>query len=279
LLLGCQFLKSKSRQAVHALETKQTFLSDSEWKSIPFATDKKTRYDRILDLLLEAPALLRRGEYLDKIKSDGERYPVALEIFEDCLEFDRRMQSIIAELESEKKTSPFWTSPDPTGSASTRDQHMITTKEGSNKPLIEYEFDNMVTAINMILLWAMQTLLWSSMTKLYILITTVQLTRGISPTIPGWEKRFTHFVIPARNVLQSAAYFMKNEPSARIAVAPLMMVLDSLHSWADGKDFEIELTYGKMMLARIEKKGMRLIKHLGPYSKCQGQVGGQAVNV
>jgi hypothetical protein len=195
-----------------------------------------------------------------------ERLQSGMIMFQQCIELEIRLNKFNDAMISDSKSPTFWPVRGTSKSAGAKSPHDAITAAVETAEIGEYEFTDIATALNMILLWAMQVVLWSGLVHLYVLINTLQRALGLEHNAPGWDQRFTKFIIPARNVIQSAGYFLRHQPSARIAVAPLAMVMDTLVQWPDG-GYDKEIDAAHEMLQIIMVGGMRLVKYLEPYGR------------
>jgi hypothetical protein len=140
---------------------------------------------------------------------------------------------------------------------------------------VSLEFVDMRTAVTIMLYWAILTVLWSGMSRLYDSV--AQLDTFLNPfsIIPNddesakaelFEKlglpdpgHCRDFIVTARKVFQCVDFCMKDELGQRIIVAPLMMIVDSLKPWGKYEE-DIKFAFEKIQVA--QKRGMKIVKYI-----------------
>jgi hypothetical protein len=202
-------------------------------------------------MLLQAPGILKEADKLDDLTL-AQRLQRGIELFQICYKLDQQLSVFADEMENQNNLSDiYWP---------VEDSLVIRPLDQGNTFPNHYAFADMSSAVIMILMWAMQTILWSGMAHLQLMICDLQKKFGVEQDLPGWNSRFMRFVVPGRKVLQSAAFFLETEASARIAIGPLVMVFDTFVQWPG---HEKEVAYTKALLRGVEMRGMKIVKYLG----------------
>jgi hypothetical protein len=252
------------------LATKSTFLSEPEWKSVPFSVFPKAPLQKVLDLLLEAPMILKKVDRFPSLSREMQ-IPFLLDLLQDCVSIDRKMQLFILEFEASRGGLLYW--PMPPKEPIVIDASDFPVSDDGVFP-VSYEFSDSRIGITMMLYWGALTILYSGACHLYN--TLAQLTT-ITPVMNGevtcyfltneqnqtveipWSTRFRDFRTTANNVCQSVEFCLQDELSNPSMVAPLNMVIDALSSWPG---FEKEIAWIRNTLVLISNKGMKMVKHV-----------------
>jgi hypothetical protein len=240
-----------------ALETKSTFLSTQEWKTLPFTKLPKTPLQRVIDLLLEAPVIQTRVDKLPALQP-SEHVPVLISIIEHCLAVDEGMQDLYLDLESSVGSPIYW----PNTSIQPGDVDALFPDS--------FVFPDYRTGTTMMLSWATLTILWSGICHLY---RYVALLTPLTPTASGkltgsyvkdgqthkfeipTSARYEEFPTMARNVCKSVEFCMQDELGLVTLACPLMMVVEALGSWPG---FEGEIWWAKERLRSVKGRGMKI---------------------
>jgi hypothetical protein len=244
------------QQALEAMISKSTFLTNPMWKTLPFSVEPKTPYDRLLDLLLEAPSLLTKADRLAHLPPH-QLLQSAVDLIKNCSRVNWDLEKFYGELEDVPNGPLYWA----VSSSLGREQGDATLFPFSYRFL-----DNQIASV-LILYWATLTVLWSGMCHLY---ETIGRLTTLKPTNEGQlagtfivmsaSEEPEYFQIPqlgrcrdfmgmALNVCQSVEFCMAEEIQARAVVAPLNMIIDALESWSG---YEGEIDWAKAMLARVQ---------------------------
>jgi hypothetical protein len=253
---------SSSMQALQALEEKSTFLSEPDWKVLPFSISGKGTFDHLLDLLLEVPVILHDLTKMLSLPPKDQLRP-AVDLLNSCIILDGELQLFSHMVESLSRNPLYWEVP---------------SASGSELYPICYSFTDSQAATTMGLYWGTMAMGWSGMCHLYRHVTDLT---TLKPTSDGFlTGRFSsedgsaeNFLLPiptrckdfatvARNVCKSVEYCFQNENALPGMVAPLHMVLDVLNGWPG---FEQEVKWIIDTLATMKKRGMKIMQYLhGP---------------
>jgi len=250
------------------METKKTFLSDPEWMTIPWNKSERTAFDRLVDIILKAPAQMERADQLHFLPQ-GVHLTFCVDLLLACYSLDDDFAQFYAEYESAATEPLFYQV------LTAEDQSAESEQDWST---IQLSFPDVSTAATMILYWATSTILWSGMCHLHKYIgqlTALTLTDDGFITGKFTEDDPIGFVFPqptrcfgfldsCRKVLQAVDFSIQDEASTSSMVAPLTMVIETLapRNGVDGQNYDQELGMANQKLDLIASKGMRIIKYI-----------------
>jgi hypothetical protein len=248
--------------------TKSTFLDQPEWMTVPFLVKPKQPLDNFIDIFLEGFKLLAEGDNIGKMPPHLQ-FARGIELLKGCWKFDNDMEEFYRELKTSRgpDNPVFW----PVLCAEEEDSGHSDTLATTT-----FEFADIGVALPMMLYWASLTVVWSGMTDLYNMVDSfVEQFNPVSiPNMPSVSKRNPvyeklgiperghcgDFIVTARKVCQSVAYCMRHELGRRAAVAPLVMVRDTLLSSSPKYDETIDWIEAR--LVEIQSDGMNIAKYL-----------------
>jgi hypothetical protein len=259
-------------QTLDALELKPSFLTDPKWKTVPFSSRPKAPFQKVLDVFLEGPNIIEKGNSLANIPIE-KRVPFIIDMIQDCISLDNKMQQFLLDFEASEGGLLYWAVPTrPSNIACELDFPV----DNDRLFTLSYEFSNVRIGATMMLSWAGLTILWSGLCQLYQTLghfTTITpatdgklegsyTLNGQSHTfrIPSPE-RFTEFPTMARNVCQSVEFSLGDDMNLPIMIGPLNMVIDAWISWP--AKFDREIAWAKNMLLYIHNRGSKISKY-GP---------------
>jgi hypothetical protein len=248
-----------SAQALQALEEKSTFLSEPDWKVLPFSVAGKGTFDQLLDLLLEVPVILQNLTKMLSLPPESQLRPV-VNLLNSCILLDEEIQLFSHMIESLSRNPLYWEVP---------------STSGSELFPICYSFTDAQAATTMGLYWGILAMGWSGMCHLYRHVT--ELTT-LKPTSDGFltgkfssedgstenfllpiPTRCKDFAVAARNVCKSVEYCFQIDNALPGMTAPLHMVLDVLSGWPG---FEKEIEWINDNLAAMKERGMKIMQYL-----------------
>jgi hypothetical protein len=224
----------------------------------------------VLDLLLEAPLIIRKSDQVSRIDKE-RRVPFLVELLQDCITLDDKIQDLLLEFELSAGGLLYWAVPSKLAVVTEVLDAPVDSDELSS---LSYEFPTVQTGTTMMLCWAGLTILWSGVCHIYESISHLT---TLSPTVDGklegqfntdgysqtfqipLSTRFTGFPTLARNVCQSVEFCLRDEMSAPTMIAPLAMVVDGLSSWPG---FDKEVAWARSQLLDIQNRGMNIVKYL-----------------
>lgn len=243
---------------------------------MPFSAKPKSPFDRLIDILLEAPRLLRKADQLANVPPQL-MLQEAVDLLKGCWEADRDLTLFYDQLKDFAKGPLYWPL-----FANTSDTKSMTQSNGLFP--VSFQFIDIRIGTTLALYWATLTILWSGMCHLYELIGNLTL---LNPTVNGQlagtimaspkHDDSGEFTLPtpghckdfrtvAHNVCQSVEFCMNDEAGVGAMVAPLNMVIDALVSWPG---YDREVLWAKEALERIQKRGMRSIQYLRGAGDCK----------
>ncbi|KUI65575.1 hypothetical protein VM1G_00544 [Cytospora mali] len=96
------------------LNRKGTFCADPEWTTVPFELHHKRSFDRLLDLVAQAPALLQRLDQLLALDPTLGRRLVAQDLLANCLNLQAQLEQWYTAVLNDPQP-PYWLSPQDNG--------------------------------------------------------------------------------------------------------------------------------------------------------------------
>jgi hypothetical protein len=244
---------------------KKTFLSEPDWMTIPFQETRKTPFHQMLDILLSSPELMDRAELIKRERVLERRLELCLGMADTCWNIERKMQRLYSNLEAVATGQLYW--PSVSSYSALDDQYPFSTK---------LEFVDRGIGLTLTLYWAALTVLWSGMCELYELIdrlmaeeqdmTAASRSTDTWPDLESTARKIgqrpldhrTQFIMPARKVCQSVEYFMNDDFSLAVLLAPLGMISHILPCWPG---FEAEMQWTRRALVKIQQRGVELARH------------------
>ena len=231
------------------MERKETsFLSDPEWMNSPWDSMPKGPFDRLVDLILKALDLGKRG---DRISKEPPEIQLTMGdvLLRDCRELDREIETFYESLKEEVQGPlywPIWPNGDKTQGVPVR-----------------YEFANITIAGTVIMKWALSLMLHSGLCWLSALLDYLkQQNRQAEDNVPirAFElSQRSGFITMARDILLSVEYCIRDvrggvRPTA--IMAPLGIVVDVLRDWPP---YQSEYQSARQALQHISKLGFRMV--------------------
>ena len=211
-------------QTLRAMERKEkTFLSQTEWMELPWKSTPKGSFDQLLDLVLKAPDMIRRGSVI------GNELPeiqprLAVELFKDCLELDAQLELFHQSL-SEGADGPLYWS-------------VLSEMNGLWKSPWRFEFVDPNIAATVILRWACSMMVRSGLCHLHAVL---EFFKQQSPSLDLQVdkhaldiSRLRNYKDVAQNILLSVEYCLQKDTygmRAPAILAPLAIAIDTLRDW------------------------------------------------
>jgi hypothetical protein len=274
----------KIQQAI--TERRRTYLSSSQWTTLPWKSRDKDKFHEFLDIMTQLPNVIAEGYDLYTSLGSGQPAstdPIAmvtrvLEVIKHAWELDAKFRAFYVELERENPGQLYWPE---------LSQGMITTADevelGKVFP-VAFRFLNIKYAHICMLYWASTAILWAGMVYMYNVIaglealqiqlqssTETQSTEseGGSPLgfgvamLPPLEHR-TDLSSPAKKICQTVEYSIVHEdqsPWSTRAVFPLKVCVEAFH---DSPGCEREKSWSIAAMHNITEGGVRILGHLTP---------------
>ncbi|KAI9692671.1 MAG: hypothetical protein M1820_009465 [Bogoriella megaspora] len=247
------FLAYRYMGLIRAMELKEhSFLSESVWRSLPWQNSVKGPFDRLVDIVLPAPEILRQAEGLGS-ESPEQQWRIANELIEQCLGTEAQFELFYRSLDEETPGLLHW----PADSV-----------RSPQTPPVIFEFPNITIAAAVITYWAFLFMVRSGLCRLAALLD--QLKHHLFPLSAEPEYKFRArttdldpqigFITLARNILSSVEYCsMEDSGGVRVAVilAPLGIVADTLRDWPQ---FQAEYVQARQALDRVSKLGFKIVQ-------------------
>jgi hypothetical protein len=245
---------------------KKTFLLEPEWMTIPFMKNPKLPFHELLDILLQSPALMDRGEEIKQETNPHEKLRLSLKMVETTWELDEELEAFYKRLQIIMNAPLYW--PVPNESAQTHNGESLEPYQ------FEYNlhFLDVRLGSQLMLFWAAQVLLFSGMCELYELID--QLLLGIAPHRPTelWPDfdaiasrinqpplgHRTEFIIQARQVCQSVEFCVGDFLALPVVIAPLSIISQILLCWPG---YEREVAWARKALVKVRLRGVEMARH------------------
>lgn len=268
------FLAFRTMGAFESLLHKKTFLSDDAWKTVPFSVIPKSPYDRLLDIVLEAPAIMTVADEMSAIKSPYRKFEEALRIADLCWGFDRTMGEFLDNLKASANGPLHW--PVFPNSPTEKIQNLEEPDELANLFPVEYQFIDFKVANTLVVYWGITLILYHGMGELYGLLEQLrphaEAEAGSHPSheekwksmikqereLPPLEHRKDLLAL-VRHICQSVEYCTRDELTLSTAMAPLNMIVNVL---VQCQDYERELEWTGQAMERLRQRGVEMVKYL-----------------
>lgn len=173
--------------ATALLNRKSTFCADPEWTTVPFELHHKSSFDRLLDLIARAPALLQQLDQLLMMDPTLARRLVAQDLLASCLDLQAELEQWYAAALAGPQPR-FWVSP----SSEQQQQQQQSQGGGGGGDMIPrpatFTFQDPLTALSFTYYWSAQVLV---VPCLEALVHSV-----LSPVVDAWPQVFPD--LPAR---------------------------------------------------------------------------------
>jgi len=241
---------------------KKTFVSESEWMTIPFAIHPKVPFHRLLDTLLKTPSLMDRGEDIARETCAEEKLRLCLDMAKTCWDLDNELECFYSNLKALSDGPLFWP---------------VAVDNQDHYPFsFNLAFPESRIGTTLMLYWATLTILWSGMYTLYILIETlISIKNNITPlnipegSQPDFEeiasrinlpplKHRTEFITLARNICRSVDFCIEDPFTLPIMIPPLSVISSILNTWPE---FDPEIQFAHRALERIRKRGVEMARY------------------
>ena len=212
-------------QTLRAMERKEaSFLSQKAWMELPWTSTPKSSFDQLLDLVLKAPDMIRRGSVIGNEPPEIQ-HKLADELFKDCLELDAQLELFYQSL-SEGTNGPL---------------HWLVLSEmnGLWKSPWRFEFLDSNVAATVILNWACSLMVRSGLCHLHAVLEFFQQQSSPSLELQIDYQAFDisrrrNFNDVAQNILLSVEYCLQKDAygmRAPAILAPLAIAIDTLRDW------------------------------------------------
>ena len=256
--LGHQmFVSFRLQTIMSGLEYHQpTYLSEEAWLKVPWKHNPKSRFDELLDILSEAPAIFRRAD--DFQTFDPEQRPsAACAVIKDCWWVDETLHTFYDEFSDAASGTLYWEEPSKRSFVHDIEDIFLCTTA--------YHFPDIDTARTLVLYWAALTMLWTGMTRLYHLVTALEQAGLSTPEIAKLPplKQKANFIAPARNVLQSVEYMLEDRLlglGPLSIVAPVSIVVETIR---DFPQYAHEVTWADEVLGEVKERGLKILECTG----------------
>ena len=277
-------LSLKIQQAI--TERRRTFLSSSEWITLPWKGREKTKYHQFLDTMALLPNVIAEGyDLFNALGSEAETKssdPMAqlakvLEVINHTWQLDANFRAFYADFERENLGQLYW--PELSlGTVTTADEAEL----GKVFP-VAFQFLNTNHAYICVLYWTSSAILWAGMVYMYKVIAGFQAQRAAPQApedatssnsegdhqpgfgveqLPPLEHR-ADISSAAKNICQSVEYSILNEdqtPWATRVVFPLKVCVEAFH---DTPGCEREETWSIAAMEKLSGGGIRILGHIG----------------
>ncbi|KAG0649459.1 hypothetical protein D0Z07_4106 [Hyphodiscus hymeniophilus] len=256
-------------------ERRRTFLAGQEWISLPFKTCAKSKFQQLLDLVVQVPNIIADGYQMLQAPLEGSTpldpsvmLAFVLGLVDRCWKVDAQLGDFYACLERESLGPIYWPE------LSTGIKGLDTETELGQVFPVAFQYLDMRMAHICLLYWATNCILWSGMAYTYQLLfgiaATASLKSGASSV--GGKPQFDITDLPplehrkdvasqAKNICQSVEYCLLDEHrglGARAAVFPLKVAIETLHD----AHCDRELLWAQAAMSAVNQTGVQLMKHL-----------------
>ena len=252
--LGHQmFIAFRLQTIMSGLEYHQpTYLAEEPWLKIPWKYNPKSRFDELLDIVSEAPAIFRRADdfqMLDPVK----RPSAACAVIRDCWRVDETLHTFYREFSAAATGPLYWEEPSKKSFVHDIDDVFLFPKA--------YHFPDIDTGKTLVFYWATLTMLWTGMFRLYHLVAALEQAGVSTPEIAELPplKQKANFIAPARNVLQSVEYMLEDRLlglGPLSIVAPVSIVVETIR---DFPQYAHEVTWGDEVLVEVKERGLQIL--------------------
>lgn len=237
---------------------------DGPWKELP-----KTHLDRVTDCLVAAPGILERVPLLPYL-GPHQQAELILELVDECLQVDKRLDMIEREMQSSSSAPLYRTVP-------SRINPLADQDSFTNIFPLTFSFSDSNIAPTLTLLWAIRSILWSGLGSLHRHYDMLRGYLSLNPALlneytsiceyPGSIKCLSalghreDYLSVAHNVCQSIEYFLQDEMGmiAALSVTPAIgLVIDALKNWPNHSE---EIRWLHASLGLIGRKGARMLEY------------------
>ena len=233
-----------------------TYLSDEAWMDGPWRERPKRPMDVLFDHVAQAPAIFNQVQALRSLQPH-EVLPATLQIITKCWEMDDKLRIFYDNLESSSLGPLYWPE---------------FSKAESIFP-VAFHFSDLNTANMLMLYWTTLTMLWSGLSKLYELLSSLAQIEmdsgGIYDSSPSYHisllRPLDHrvrYISMARNVCQSVEYCIQDQMlgfGSSTVVAPLTILTETLR---DDPNFASEMLWIKETFKTIDAQGIKILSHI-----------------
>ncbi len=268
------FLVFRIMGAFESLIRRETFLFEDRWKTVPFAVVPKAPADRLIDILLEAPAVMDLSDRLASIKAPGKLIKAVLEITDLCWDLDRKLSNFYDDLSVAANGPLFWPV---LSSLSAKVQELDRQDEDDDLfSTVEYQFIDFKRATTLTYYWAICLLLHSGMCHLYGILEQLRpaigelrnqcsesekdaidaMLEGRAP--PPLEHR-REFISLVRHICHSVQFCSQDNLGLSVITAPLDIVVGVLGAWPEHCR---EREWAQGALERLRRRGVNIIRYL-----------------
>jgi hypothetical protein len=202
-----------------------TYLASKAWITLPWQNHPKSSWDSLLDLLAEGPEILQKADRLEGTPPH-QFLPAVLEMIEDLLALENRMQVYYADLSRSYSEPLFWDiSPVVTG---------VNDFDGStcpSEPAIRsaLHFRDVEMARILTLYWAIQSMVWSGLNDLWGAVQGLTTNNSLGPEFEQLYRSLAlgprDWLDPIRKVCQSLD-FCNSEASQGLGPMVIAVPLD-----------------------------------------------------
>jgi hypothetical protein len=252
--LGHQmFVFFRLQTILSALEYHQpTYLSGESWRKLPWKYNPKTRFDELLDIVSEAPAIYRQADDFQTLEPQ-QMLIAACAVIQECWKVNDAMQKFYEEIETASPGPLYWEEPSK--------RSLVQDVEEVTPFPIAYQFPDLETARTMVLYWAALTMLWTGTMRLYLLVEALRQVGISTPEVDHLPLLgpAADFITQARNVLHSVEYMLQDKPlglGPQSIVAPLSIVVETIK---DLPQCAREVAWADEVLDEIRGRGLQIL--------------------
>ncbi len=245
-------------QILRTLETcRPNFLTESKWLRNPWEHTPKSHTDKILDVLAMAPRIFARVNNARNL-DPSNMLSSTLETMNMCRELDSSLTEIHDQVRLAFPGPLYW---------SEFSKETCFTEDAGPEPSnifpVAFHFSDLRMAKTMMYYWATQHVLWSGMSQLSLLLSTLQQRpEGVANMSRAKSRyHFDDFITPAQNVCQSIEYCLEDgmlSLGTNLAIAPLIIVAITLQPYAE---YEKEKKWINFKLSQLRETGPRILEH------------------
>jgi len=268
------FVHFRVSAILYALDQGQSsFLSDPLWQDVPWRKKGKTPYDRVYEVLLQAPELNHQGGML-RFMEPCKRLRSAIKIIRRCWSIDSELQSIYESLERSHEGPLFW-------AELARDNSLHGDSEDGKLFPVAFHFPNLTVANTLLIYWAVQAILWHGMWQLYggngaqidahlAAAANIEIAGDTTQEgndaddgflkLPPLEHR-AEFAAPCRNIFQSVEYCLQDfmlDQGPKCIAAPLRMAYETL---VNHLEFIREITWAENAQRKVHSRSLPLLTY------------------
>ncbi|KUJ10456.1 uncharacterized protein LY89DRAFT_740167 [Mollisia scopiformis] len=275
---------------------RDTFLASAEWREKPWKSRPKPITQQLLDVESEVAAGIA-NVYANPPSESPEKFVmVLLETLEKSWVLDARLSAFHARFEAQADGPLYWsTLSKGFGNNSPKEQTQISIFP------VAFQFPNLTTAHTCMLYWALTSILWSGMAKIYELLTAMQTEAQLqgsttissfmpiaspdsdhsghaspdpaSPALSAIDLDLSLFARlpplehradltqPAKNICQSLEYCMSSKQGTVAAAAAVFPLKVAIEALCESGCMK-EMEWAKDVFEMISGRGVELLKHL-----------------